>query len=69
MRDKVTAKAVFEAPIPAPIPEGESVGELVISVPGMPDRSVPLVTGASVEKLGFFGRVLASLKHFVGIGA
>lgn len=69
MRDKVSAKAVFEAPIPAPVPAGESVGALVVSAPGMPDMSVPLLTGAGVEKLGFFGRVLASLKHFAGIGA
>lgn len=69
MRDKVSAKAVFEGPIPAPFPAGESVGELVVSAPGMPDMSVPLVTGAGVEKLGFFGRVLSSLKHFAGIGA
>jgi D-alanyl-D-alanine carboxypeptidase (penicillin-binding protein 5/6) len=60
---------VFEAPIPAPIPAGESVGELVISAPGMEDMSVPLVTGADVPRLGFFGRVMASLKHFIGIGA
>jgi len=69
VRDQVTAKAVFEAPIAAPIPAGESVGELVISAPGMEDKTVPLVTGAAVEKLGFFGRIMASLKHYAGLGA
>ncbi|MGD9744331.1 MAG: D-alanyl-D-alanine carboxypeptidase family protein [Dongiaceae bacterium] len=69
VRDQVTAKAVFEAPIAAPIPAGESVGELIVSAPGMEDRTVPLVTGATVEKLGFFGRIMASLKHYAGLGA
>ncbi len=69
VRDQVTAKAVFEAPIAAPIPAGESVGELIVSAPGMEDRIVPLVTGATVEKLGFFGRIMASLKHYAGLGA
>jgi len=69
VRDQVTAKAVFEAPITAPIPAGESVGELIVSAPGMEDRTVPLVTGAAVEKLGFFGRIMASLKHYAGLGA
>lgn len=69
VRDQVTARAVFDAPIKAPVPQGQSVGELVISAPGMQDMSVPLVTGAAVEKLGFFGRIAAALKHYVGIGA
>lgn len=69
VRDKVTARAVFEAPIAAPIPAGESVGELIVSAPGMEDRTVPLVTGATVERLGFFGRIMASLKHYAGLGA
>jgi hypothetical protein len=45
------------------------VGELIVSAPGMEDRTVPLVTGATVEKLGFFGRIMASLKHYAGLGA
>lgn len=66
LRNQVTAKAVFEGPIPAPIPEGESIGELVVSVPGMADISVPLVTGGTVEKLGPFGRVMAALRYLFG---
>ena len=32
-------------------------------------REVPLVAGKEVPKLGFFGRMFASLKHYIGGGA
>jgi serine-type D-Ala-D-Ala carboxypeptidase (penicillin-binding protein 5/6) len=67
--DKLTAKAVFEGPIPAPITAGQEVGKVVISAPGMADMEVPLVASKDVPKLGFFGRMIAALKHFVGAGA
>ena len=67
--DQITAKAVFDGPVPAPVAAGQPVGTLVIASPGMPDMQVPLVAAADVPKLGFFGRVVASLKHFIGIGA
>ncbi|HWA44085.1 MAG TPA: D-alanyl-D-alanine carboxypeptidase family protein [Hypericibacter adhaerens] len=67
--DKLTAKAVFEGPIPAPIAAGQEVGKVVISAPGMTDMEVPLVAGKEVPKLGFFGRMIAALKHFAGVGA
>ncbi len=67
--DKLSAKAVFDGPIPAPITAGQEVGKVVISVPGMADMEVPLVAGKEVPKLGFFGRMFASLKHYIGGGA
>jgi D-alanyl-D-alanine carboxypeptidase (penicillin-binding protein 5/6) len=67
--DQLTAKAVFDGPIPAPIAAGQEVGKVVISAPGMADMEVPLVAGKEVRKLGFFGRMIAALKHFVGAGA
>jgi len=67
--DQLTAKAVFDGPIPAPITAGQEVGKVVISAPGMADMEVPLVAGKDVPKLGFFGRMIATLKHFVGAGA
>ena len=67
--DQLTAKAVFDGPIPAPIAAGQEVGKVVISAPGMADMEVPLVAGKEVRKLGFFGRMVAALKHFIGAGA
>jgi D-alanyl-D-alanine carboxypeptidase (penicillin-binding protein 5/6) len=64
--DKLTAKAVFDGPIQAPIMAGQQVGKVVISAPGMSDMEVPLVASKEVPKLGFFGRMFAALKHYVG---
>jgi D-alanyl-D-alanine carboxypeptidase (penicillin-binding protein 5/6) len=68
-RDKLSAKAVFDGPIPAPIAKGQALGKLVISAPDMSDMEVPLIAANDVPKLGFFGRVVAALKHFIGVGA
>ncbi|MFZ5791936.1 MAG: D-alanyl-D-alanine carboxypeptidase family protein [Pseudomonadota bacterium] len=68
-RDKLSAKAVFDGPIPAPIAKGQELGKLVISAPDIADMEVPLVAANDVPKLGFFGRVVAALKHFIGVGA
>jgi serine-type D-Ala-D-Ala carboxypeptidase (penicillin-binding protein 5/6) len=67
--DQIVAKAVFDGPLPAPVAAGQPVGNLVIASPGMPDMQIPLVAATDVPKLGFFGRVIASVKHFIGIGA
>ena len=60
---KVTVK--YEQPIPAPIREGDQVASLRISAAGAETMEVPLLAGASVEKLGPFGRIAAALKYFV----
>ncbi len=64
-REKVSAKAVYDGPIPAPIAAGQQVGEFVLSAPGMPDQHVPLVAAADVPRLGFGGRVMASLQQLI----
>ena len=49
----------YKGPVPAPIQEGDEIGELVISATGVEDRTVPLYAGASVERKSFFGRFVA----------
>lgn len=68
---KVTA--VWDNPIPAPIQTGQPVGRLLISAPEM-DRleqpkqiEVPLVAVSPVERLGFAGRIQATLLGLVGL--
>lgn len=68
-RDKLSAKAVFDGPVPAPVAKGQALGKLVISVPDMSDMEVPLVAANDVPKLSFFGRLVAALKYFIGAGA
>jgi D-alanyl-D-alanine carboxypeptidase (penicillin-binding protein 5/6) len=64
-RAKVVTKAIYDGPIPAPITAGQQVGELVMTIPGMPDFHAPLVAAADVPQLGFGGRVVAQLQHLI----
>lgn len=53
----VTAQAVFQGPITAPVQEGDRLGELVIQIPGAGEAKMPLLAGSTVESAGFFGRL------------
>jgi len=59
---QVKSVVVYKGPLIAPVKQGDVVGELVISAPGAPDIKVPVTAGASVKKLGLFGRAMAGLK-------
>lgn len=64
-KDEMTVKVVYEGPIPAPIEKGDTVAQLVVSGPEIEPLTFPLQAGESVERLGVFGRMVASLKHMV----
>ena len=64
VRDDLRVVARIEEPVPAPIATGDRIATLVISAPGMPDREVPLLAGADVERRGFVGRVVGALGHY-----
>jgi len=51
--DAVSAEAVFDSPIEAPIAEGDQIGELVIRLRDLPERRVPLIAETSVAQGGF----------------
>lgn len=53
----VTAEVVFDGPIAAPIAKGQQLGELVISLEGLPPTRLPLVADRDVAKGGFNTRV------------
>jgi D-alanyl-D-alanine carboxypeptidase (penicillin-binding protein 5/6) len=61
---EIEAKAVFEGPIQAPIAAGQPLGKLVVTSSGG-TTEVPLVAGAAVERVGFFGHIFATLKYLV----
>jgi serine-type D-Ala-D-Ala carboxypeptidase (penicillin-binding protein 5/6) len=63
LRD-LRAKAVFEAPIPAPITAGQTLGKLAITASGS-STEVPLVAGTTVQKVGFLGHAFATLRYLV----
>lgn len=53
----VTAEAVFDGPVEAPIAAGQRLGELVVSVPGSVESRLPLVAAEDVPRAGFVGRL------------
>ena len=61
--DQLQVLVRHDEPMPAPISTGQEVATLIVEVPGMPTRSVPLFAGQSVERKGFLGRVTAGAMH------
>ncbi|MFQ5468362.1 MAG: D-alanyl-D-alanine carboxypeptidase family protein, partial [Kiloniellaceae bacterium] len=58
-RAAMKVKVVYDGPIPTPILEGDQVARLVVSAPDTQPIDMPLLAGASVERLGLFGRLTA----------
>lgn len=64
-RRTAKVKVVYTSPIPAPIPDGAEIAKLVITAPGLDDLVVPLKAGAEVRRLGFLGRISASIQYLL----
>ncbi len=62
-QDKVTLTVRYQGPLPAPITQGARVATLTVTIPGMPDQTFPLFTGAAVDRAGFFGRLFTAARH------
>lgn len=56
-----TAKLKSETPLAAPITKGQKVGDVIVSVPGQPDKAYPAIAASDVPALGFWGRVQKKL--------
>ncbi|WP_296425089.1 D-alanyl-D-alanine carboxypeptidase family protein [Yoonia sp.] len=54
---EVNAEVVFAGPITAPITAGQQLGELVVSLDGLPQKRLPLVADADVARGGFSARL------------
>jgi D-alanyl-D-alanine carboxypeptidase (penicillin-binding protein 5/6) len=65
--EKRNMKAVVRMPqtVKAPIAQGQPIGTLVVSAPGMTPMEYPLVAAQPVERLGLFGRIGAALSYLV----
>lgn len=53
----VTARVDWQGPLQAPLVAGQAVGELVVTVPGLPETRVPVLVEADVAPAGFMRRV------------
>ena len=62
----MTAKVVYQGPVKAPFKAGAHIADLVVSSPGLPDQTLPLVAGKDVGEAGFFGRAWAGLTGLFG---
>lgn len=61
VQDGVKAEVVYNGPLIAPVTKGTAVAELVLQIPGLPERSIPLVAEEDVAKGGFFVRLSAAV--------
>ncbi len=68
-RDRMKVTAVFDAPVPAPVRQGQPLATLRIEMPDRAPIERPLLAGVDVEQLGFFGRIAGALKHVVWGGS
>jgi D-alanyl-D-alanine carboxypeptidase (penicillin-binding protein 5/6) len=65
-RDR-TSKIVLLPKLAAPIAKGQRLGDMVVSIKGLPDTRLPLVACAEVKKAGIFGQAWSWLKSLVGL--
>ena len=56
----------YNAPLIAPIVQGQQVGNVVITAPDYPGMSVPLYAATEVPRAGFFGRMFLGLRALFG---
>lgn len=64
-RRDMKVKVIYENPVPAPVATGAPLGRILITAPGQTKIEIPLIAGASVERLGPSGRVSAALKYLL----
>lgn len=60
-------KVVYNGPIKAPIKAGQHIADLVVTSPGLPVQTLPLVADADVAPAGFFGRAWAGFWSLFGM--
>lgn len=60
-----SSEIVYEAPIEAPIAEGEQIASLIITLEGREPIEIPLVATESVERLDFIGKAVEGLSRMI----
>lgn len=58
----ISGKVVYKSPLMAPIKEGDVVGELVLTAPGVAEKRIKVAAGKSVNEQGFFGKAMMGLR-------
>ncbi|MGK7861636.1 D-alanyl-D-alanine carboxypeptidase family protein [Falsiroseomonas sp. E2-1-a4] len=65
-RRNLEVRVRYDAPVPAPVSKGQSIGTLLIAGQGVPEMNVPLIAGADVDRLGMFPRIPAVIGRWFG---
>jgi D-alanyl-D-alanine carboxypeptidase (penicillin-binding protein 5/6) len=65
-QEAVRARVVYQGPVEAPVTRGQRLGELVVTVPDLPDMRIPLVAEADVPRAGVMGRMMAAARVLAG---
>ena len=60
-------KVVYSGPIKAPIKAGQHIADMVVTSPGLPVQTLPLVAETDVAAAGFFGRAWAGFWSLFGM--
>lgn len=63
VQEGLKAEVIYNGPLIAPVPQGAAVAELVLHVPDLPDRTIPLVAESTVSRGGFFVRFAAAVSE------
>ncbi len=58
----IKAEVVYKSPLISPVKEGDVVGDLVITAPGLAEKRIPVAAGGTVNQLGFFGKAMRGLQ-------
>ena len=53
---EMQARVVYDGPVKAPIKAGQHIADLIVTSPGIPTQTLPLVAETSVGEAGFFRR-------------
>lgn len=64
-RKNLDLKVRYDSPVQAPIEQGQVIGKLQVSAPGMPTRTYDLQAGESVDELGLFGKAMSALAALI----
>lgn len=64
-RRNMTAKVVYDGPVPAPIQKGQPIATLELSSEGMETKSYPLVADNDVDTLGGMSRIKAAFGYML----
>jgi D-alanyl-D-alanine carboxypeptidase (penicillin-binding protein 5/6) len=63
LRPQLAVRIAYDTPVAAPVLRGQTMGTLSVVVPERPAMTFPLVAEGDVERLGYTGRVFATLGH------